>query len=138
MSAYRFLDVPQADELRQITLLYRQAGWWGEAPDDPDRVRRMVAGSHCFAVAEHQGRIVGMGRAISDGASDAWIQDVTVAAGSRGRGVASALVRMICRRLRRDGLDWIALVAENNTAPLYLPLGFEPMADARPMRLRLP
>lgn len=138
MPAFRFLEAPTVEQLRQVIALYREAGWWGEAPDDPPRVGRMVAGSHCFAVADEQDRIVGMGRAISDGTSDAWIQDVTVTAAFRRRGIATALVRMICRRLRRDGLDWIALVAENHSAPLYRPLGFEPMADARPMRLRTP
>jgi len=138
MPAFRFLEAPSDEQLRQVIALYREAGWWGGDPDDPPRVGRMVAGSHCFAVADEAGRIVGMGRAISDGTSDAWIQDVTVTAACRRRGIATALVRMICRRLRGDGLDWIALVAENRSAPLYRPLGFEPMADAQPMRLRMP
>ncbi len=104
------------------------------APDDPDLVRRIVAGSHCVVVARSGATIVGMGRAISDRASDAWIQDVTVAADFRRRGIASEIVRRLVARLESDGLVWIGLVAERHTAPLYRPLGFHAMADALPMR----
>ena len=136
MITFHFLSDPDAADLRQIIALYRDAEWWGSGPDDPELVRRIVRGSHCFVVARSGTSIVGMGRAISDGASDAWIQDVTVNLDFRRRGIASEIVRRIVARLESDGLMWIGLVAERNTAPLYGPLGFEGMADALPMRRR--
>jgi ribosomal protein S18 acetylase RimI-like enzyme len=134
MITFQFLSDPDAADLRRIITLYREAEWWGSGPDDPDLVRRIVIGSHCFVLARRGTAIVGMGRAISDGASDAWIQDVTVSPDFRRRGIASEIVRRIVERLESDGLMWIGLVAERNTAPLYGPLGFESMADALPMR----
>ncbi len=134
MMAFSFLDNPRADDLERLITLYREAEWWGPGPDDPDLVRRIVAGSHCVVVARSGATIVGMGRAISDRASDAWIQDVTVAADFRRRGIASEIVRRLVARLESDGLVWIGLVAERHTAPLYRPLGFHAMADALPMR----
>ena len=122
--------------MRQIITLYRAAEWWGTGPDDPELVRRIVAGSHCFVVARRGPVIVAMGRAISDRASDAWIQDVTVSPDFRHRGIGSGIVRRIVARLESDGLVWIGLVAERNTSPLYRPLGFEGMVDALPMRRR--
>ena len=134
MITFGFLVDPGAEDLRRIITLYRDAGWWGDGPDDPDLVRRIVAGSHCVVVARSEESIVGMGRAISDGASDAWVQDVTVAGAFRHQGIGSRIVRRIVDRLQGDGLSWIGLVAENHTHPLYRALGFEPMADALPMR----
>ena len=138
MISLSFLENPDAADQRQIIALYRRADWWGAGPDDPGLVRRIVDGSHCFVVARFGPTIVGMGRAISDRASDAWIQDVTVDPDFRHRGIGSRIVRRIVARLEKDGLMWIGLVAERNTAPLYRPLGFEAMADALPMRRMTP
>ena len=134
MITFGFLVDPDAEDLRRIITLYRAAGWWGDGPDDPDLVRRIVAGSHCVVVARCEEKIVGMGRAISDGASDAWVQDVTVDGPFRHQKIGSRIVGRIVDRLQGDGLSWIGLVAENHTHDLYRALGFEPMADAVPMR----
>jgi ribosomal protein S18 acetylase RimI-like enzyme len=135
MSTYSLLNNPTPSDLGQIAELYREAGWWADAPQELAAVGRIVAGSHCFMVARSDRRIVGMGRALSDRASDAYIQDVTVTASHRGRGVARQIVRAILERLRADGIGWIALVAERGTRGLYEPLGFAAMPDAVPMLL---
>jgi spermidine synthase len=134
MPRFRFVKRPKEDLVRQIIALYRQAGWWPpEAPDDCDHVSRLIAGSHCFLVACQGRRLVGMGRAISDRASDAYIQDVVVAEGLRGHGIGSRIVAGLRDRLQRDGLHWIGLIAENNSTPFYRPLGFAPMPRSTPM-----
>jgi spermidine synthase len=133
MIHFDFLQTPDDGDLHQLIRLYREAGWWGNDPDDPGLVKRLVAGSHCVAVARCEGRIVGMGRAISDRASDAWIQDVTVAPAMRHRGIGSGIVRCIVARLEADGIGWIGLVAENGSHPMYEPLGFTAMKNAQPM-----
>ena len=133
MIHFDFLQNPDSDDLVRMIRLYREARWWGDGPDDPAAVGRLVAGSHCVVVARREGRIVGMGRAISDRASDAWIQDVTVSAPLRHRGIGSEIVRRLVDRLDADGLGWIGLVAENGSHPMYTPLGFVPMKNARPM-----
>jgi aralkylamine N-acetyltransferase len=81
MLHYDFFDNPDFRPpdlfIEQITALYRSQGWWNGS-DNPDLVLRIIQGSHCFMVAQHGQEIVGMGRAISDRTSDAYIQDVTV------------------------------------------------------------
>jgi len=130
------LENPDDGELAAITALYRAAGWWGDGPDDQGHVARIVAGSHCFALAIDGGAVVGMGRAISDRASDAYVQDIFVRPGHRGRGVATAIVAALARRLEDDGLGWIGLVAEPGSRGLYQRLGFEPMPGAAAMLRR--
>ncbi len=96
-------------------------------------IERIVSGSHCFAVAVSSEAIIGMGRAISDGASDAYIQDVTVRETERGQGIGKKIVYMLISKLEADDLDWIGLIAERNSHGFYQPLGFKPMPDAKPM-----
>jgi aralkylamine N-acetyltransferase len=74
-----------------------------------------------------------MGRAISDGASDAYIQDVMVRPESRRRAIASSIMKAILARLERDGLTWIGLIAKQGTLPFYRGLGFSEMPEATPM-----
>jgi len=75
---YSFIENPIPDEIDRITNLYRRENWWKQEGDNPEMVRLIIAGSHCFLVARHGDIIVGMGRAVSDSASDAYLQDVTV------------------------------------------------------------
>ncbi len=126
---------PSDAELEAIVHLYRQAGWWWPAGTHLEAARRIVAGSHCFCVARQAEAIIGMGRAISDRASDAYIQDLTVAAPFRHQGIGSAIVRTLTERLRADGISWIGVVAAGNCAPLYRALGFTPMANTQALLL---
>jgi hypothetical protein len=62
-----------------VKKLYQQAGWWKESDETADSsswIDVLVAGSFCFVGAFAGGEMIGMGRAISDGVSDAYIQDV--------------------------------------------------------------
>jgi aralkylamine N-acetyltransferase len=130
----RFLTEPTEEEIRRILTLYRAADWWEQAAEpDPQDVSRLVAGSYCFLAAFLDGRLVAMGRAISDGVSDAYIQDVTVEKSLRRRGIGSELVRKMTQRLEMDGIRWIGLIAAGNTEGFYLPLGFQPVPGAASM-----
>ena len=130
---YTFLISPTSVQLQQIIVLYRMEGWWGDAPDDPDLVARIVAGSHCFMIVTKGSEIIGMGRALSDGASDAYIQDVTVKKTCRSRGIGTRIIEKLIERLHQDGLYWIGLIAEKNSYPFYERLGFKKMPDSVPM-----
>jgi len=131
---YAFLIQPTPSQIRQIIALYRLAGWWGDCePDDPEQVARIVSGSHCFLVVMREGEIVGMGRAISDRASDAYIQDVTVKPECRGQRIGTWIVEKLIERLHRDGLGWIGLIAERGSHEFYRRMGFREMPNSLPM-----
>ncbi len=115
-------------QLEGVLDLYRLQGWWGPPTDhDPQAAEAIIRGSHCFVVAFHEGSIIGMGRAISDGASDAYIQDLVVRFPFRGKGIGTRMVNEIIGRLRHDGLGWIGLVAEAGTWDFYRRAGFAEM-----------
>ncbi|MBN2345572.1 MAG: GNAT family N-acetyltransferase [Candidatus Aminicenantes bacterium] len=117
-------------EREAVKALYQQAGWWeagDETPGGNSWIDDMVRGSFCFVGAFSGDRMIGMGRAISDGASDAYIQDVTVQEEFRGRGIGARIVRVLSEHLCSRGIGWIGLVAEPGTQPFYRRLGFEVM-----------
>ena len=124
---------PTLRQIGQITELYRMAGWWTRESDDPELVSAIVAGSRLFMVAETGDEILAMGRVISDGVCDAYIQDIAVKNGWRGRGIGAGIVERLVARLREEGINWIGLVAEQGSVEFYSRLGFEKMANSEPM-----
>lgn len=134
MYKYTFLDDPSSDQIKQITAIYRLTGWWvDDIPDDPSHVRQIIAGSHCFIIVTVENKIIGMGRAISDKASDAYIQDLTVVDSHRKKGIGTEILKRLVARLEGDGIKWIALIAERNSRDFYTNYGFNIMPDSTPM-----
>ena len=115
----------------EILALYEAAGWWEGG--DPAGIRDIVRGSTVFVVATEDGRVVGMGRALSDGVSDAWIQDVTVLPSHRRRGIGAAIVKRVTEACLERGITWVGLVAETGTASFYGAIGYGRMTGT-PMR----
>ena len=132
---YEFLVTPTPDQLKQILSLYRKTGWWSDSEGDPLQVAPIIGGSHCFMIVREDEDIIGMGRAISDRVSDAYIQDVTVDNRYQGQGIGTRIIRKLVERLHKDGLNWIGLIAERNSHGFYERLGFKKMPDSVPMLL---
>ena len=128
----RFIGKADAGTLNGIITIYRAQGWWKRSDGHP-LLKKIIRGSHCFAVAELDGRIIGIGRAISDGVSDAYLQDVAVLKSARHSGDGSAIVKALKARLKRDGVGWLGLIAQDGSKPFYLKLGFKTLTNAAPM-----
>ena len=125
---YRELSVISPEMTEEMTELYRQAGWL--APEESGAfIPRAMAGSTVALGVFDGSRLIGMGRAVSDGVSDAYIQDIAVSPAFRKHGIGGEIVRTIIAELRRRGVDWIALVGEPGTERFYRELGFEAKPD---------
>ncbi|MCP4120061.1 MAG: GNAT family N-acetyltransferase [Desulfobacteraceae bacterium] len=134
--AIRIEIVDKADPL-DIIALYKDAGWWkGEYDTDTGFLAPLVQNSACFAGAFHGKTMVGMGRAISDQVSDAYIQDVVVLKPFRKKGIGRRMVQEIIRHLQQKGVDWIGLVGTPGTRKFYESMGFEPMEEHIPFVYR--
>ncbi len=136
MAEFRELKELSPEQQDAVIDLYRRAGWWFDSDEGkPALLRRLVEGSHCFCVAIESDHIIGIGRAISDGVCDAYIQDITVRSDFRRRGIGRALVEFIIAILKRDGLNWIGLIATEDSRGIYARLGFEVLSGT-PMNLK--
>jgi GNAT superfamily N-acetyltransferase len=124
------------DEI-EIANLYRAGGWWKEEYD-PAQILHLIQGSFLFAVAvdTKTGRAIGMGRVISDGVSDGYIQDLVVLPEYRKTGIGTQIVSTLVKKCVEQGISWIGLIAEPATENFYLPFGFHPMEGHTPLLYR--
>lgn len=122
-------------DVETIADLYRAGGWWDERWDPAD-LTALIEGSFAFVVAVDRttGKAVGMGRVISDGVSDGYVQDLVVLPGYRGHGIGTMILSALLDYCTAKGVAWVALVAEPGTEPFYTALGFRRMEGHTPMR----
>ncbi|HZY44091.1 MAG TPA: GNAT family N-acetyltransferase [Anaerolineae bacterium] len=112
-------------DLQQLSVLFNSVGWERRTADR-DRLAQLVRGSMWVVSAQHESKLVGFARAVSDGATNAYVSTVAVLPEYQGRGIG----REIMRRLidGRDGIQFVLHANDNATAfYLHLDLGFEPI-----------
>jgi aralkylamine N-acetyltransferase len=124
----------EAWDTDQIIELYRAGGWWKDE-FDPAGIPLLISGSFLFAAAVDPatGSAVGMGRVLSDGVSDGYIQDLVVLPPYQRSGIGRRIVALLVKESRARGLGWIGLVAEPGSEKFYLPLGFRHMKGYVPL-----
>jgi len=110
----------------QIIDLYKAGSWWKDEYDSSG-ILPLIQGSFDFVIAYDvdSRKAVGMGRTISDGVSDGYIQDVVVFPDLRGKGIGRGIVKELVNHSRNKGLVWIGLIAEKDSRGFYEPLGFK-------------
>ncbi len=120
-----------------LVSLYKDAGWWEDSHgESPEFLKGLVADSALFAGAFVNKQMIGMGRALSDLASDAYIQDVAVLKAFRGRGIGKKIIQALIAGLKEHGVDWIGLIAVPGTTGFYEKLGFQPLEGHVPLKLK--
>jgi len=121
----------------EIVKLYEAGGWWRENYDR-SVIPMIIKGSYVFAVAadKKNKKAVAMGRVLSDGVSDAYIQDLVVLPEHRGIGVGRCLVKKLLDHCFSQGIRWVALIAEPKQSFFYEKLGFETMKGYVPMKYK--
>jgi len=119
----------------EIVELYKAGGWW-KVSYNKCGIKSLLKGSFAFAVAVDKSsrKAVGMGRIISDGVSDAYIQDLVVLPEFRDKGIGQKLVKALLDYCISEGILWIGLIAEPNQDGFYSIIGFKSMENYVPMR----
>ena len=132
------IKIVKSADIEQLIALYKDAGWWKEENDgtDPSFIQKIIEGSFCFAIAVIEDKIIGMGRSISDGVSDAYIQDVVVLRDFRGQGIGVKIMDEIIKFLKSKNITWIGLIAEPNAVSFYDRYGFSRMENYVPFLLK--
>ena len=91
----------------------------------PNVVRRSIEGSLCFAVFQGE-RQIGFARVITDGATFAYLADVSIDEAYRGRGLSKWLMEVITGYPDLQGLRRFML-ATRDAHGLYRQFGFQPL-----------
>jgi len=124
--------------ISEIVELYKAGGWWKQNYD-PSHLPDLIKGSFIFilAIDDKTGNAVGMGRVISDGISDGYIQDVVVLPSYRKKGIGKKIINELIDFCTVKGVTWIALISEPGQSGFYKPLGFNEMKQYVPMKYDL-
>ncbi|MDR0932396.1 MAG: GNAT family N-acetyltransferase [Victivallales bacterium] len=125
---YRVLKDITPEEASAMAKLYVVTGWI-ESSEAAGFIIEGMKNSAVAVGAYADGELIGMGRALSDNVSDAYIQDIAVSPAFRRHGIGKNIVKTIVAELRKRGVDWIALVGEPGTEEFYKKLGFESNPD---------
>ena len=117
-----------------IVQLYKAGGWWKDTYDKFG-IPQLIKGSFAFAVAfdKKTKKAIGMGRVLSDGVSDAYIQDIVILPEYRKLNIGTLLVQKLLEYCDSKGIDWISLIAEPGTDGFYKTIGFSVMEKYIPM-----
>ena len=116
----------------ELLELYGEVGWTAYTKD-PDALERAVAGSSFVVTARQDGRLVGLARAISDGVTICYLQDVLVAPDAQRTGIATALVRAVLDRYATARQTVLLTDAEPAQRAFYESLG---LTEIRTLVLR--
>ncbi len=108
-----------------LSTLYRVAPL-GDKP--PDLLKRVFSNSLFKCFVFENGRLVGAGRALADGADCAYLCDVAVHPDFQGRGLGKAIITRL--RELSAGHKKIILYANPGTEGFYRKLGFRRMRTA--------
>ncbi len=118
-----------------IVELYKVGGWWKESYDK-SVIKFIIKDSFCFAVVvdKKTKKAVGMGRVLSDGISDGYIQDLVILPEYRKKGLGKKLTKILVDYCKSKGINWIALISEPNQEEFYKKIGFKEMKNYIPFK----
>lgn len=91
----------------------------------PEALRRSFHQSQHVAIARDGDRVVGMARLLSDGVCNAYLLDVWTASSYRRQGIASSLVRRLCKEVPGHHVG----LQTDDAQGFYESLGFRPQPE---------
>ncbi len=124
MEIREYTQYDEADVLR----LYAAVGWTAYT-DNPEALRKGFANSLLTLAAYQDGELIGICRAVGDGETIVFVQDLLVLPAYRRQGVGSALLRAVLARYAH--VRQIELAADDTaqTAAFYRSAGFRELSE---------
>ena len=123
-------DLRPSRGLLKLQRLFHKHAFWARHRDF-NQLRRMLAGSTVVVSLWRGKRLVGFGRASSDGIYRAVLWDVVVAGDLQGRGLGRQVVEALLSAPKVQRAERVYLMT-TNSAGFYQQLGFE---SAQPQEL---
>ena len=127
--AWRLRRAP--GQLQQLQQLLDAHSFWANGRSQRE-LSRMLAGSQAVISAWQGSRLVGFGRATSDGVFRAGLWDVVVAGDHQGQGLGRRIVEALLQEPALQGVERTYLMT-TNSAGFYEQLGFTAVDSQRLM-----
>ena len=112
----------------EILPLYKAVGW-SNYYERPQMLAKAYAGSLCVLGAYECGKLVGIIRAVGDGHSILFIQDILVFPEYQRRGIGTALMKTLLKRYAHVYQVELATDNTEKTIAFYKSLGFYPLHE---------
>ncbi len=127
----------------EVMALYDSVGWT-EYTAKPAKLMRGIAGSHLvLAARDDAGRLLGLLRTVSDGATVCYVQDLLVDPAAQRQGIGRALLSEVLRRYAT--CPFVLLSTEHadspggaTSHPFYRSLGFVEHVEQKMVTFGMP
>lgn len=113
----------------------------GLSPKREDGAAIGLPNTYCAVQVKHDGRAIGMGRVIGDGALFFQVVDIAVEPAHQGKGLGKAIMASLMEQLRARAPSgaYVSLLADGEAHRLYAQFGFQLTAPASVgMAMKLP
>ncbi|PFA67707.1 GNAT family N-acetyltransferase [Bacillus sp. AFS015802] len=110
----------EGDKLDEIEAVYHSVGW---VKHTNDVISKVFQRSDVISIAVCDGRIVGVGRALTDGVFNAAIYDIVVHRDHQRKGIASQIMKNLLEQLK--DISCIQLIATTGNEAFYRKFGME-------------
>ena len=121
-------------DAESLCALYNSVGW-SAYTRDINRLLAAINGADFLVIAQENGTLIGLARAISDDASVVYIQDILVRPSHQGRGIGKGLVEAILDRYPHVRQKVLLTDDRPEQLQFYASLGFKNTRDLMETRL---
>lgn len=121
----RILNHFEEDKLHEIKEVYHSVGW---TKHTNEVISKLFHRSDVVSIAFFEGRIVGVGRALTDGVFNATIYDVVVHMDYQRKGIASYIMRDLLNQLK--DVSCVLLISTTGNEPFYRKHGMKNLKTA--------
>jgi ribosomal protein S18 acetylase RimI-like enzyme len=122
---YMKLDIKEefhSGDLEEMKAVYQSVGWMKHSPEV---IKQVFESSNVIVIVKSEERVVGLGRALSDGVFNAAIYDIVVHREFQNQGIARMIMARLLERL--EGVSCVHLISTSGNEEFYKKCGFRKM-----------
>jgi N-acetylglutamate synthase-like GNAT family acetyltransferase len=125
--------------IKEFKALFESSGWTSSIKISNAILKNAMEQSWYWVSAYDNGKVVGIGRLISDGALYALVSDLMIFPEYQGQGVGKTLLKMLKDKCLESGIQRVWLFAGPGKVGFYEKNGFEIRSlDTPGMQLKMP
>jgi len=123
---------PVKPQLFEYRSLFESAGWTSSIAISDDVLKMAIDSSWYWVSAFDNGRLVGIGRLVSDGALYAFVCDMIVLPEYQAQGIGKSILKMLKGKCLENGIQRVWLFAAPGKAGFYMKNGFDIRSEDAP------